>query len=549
MRPGVGLAGHPSVDAYGSWWFQWLTAKAVAGQASLVHAEMLFFPWGKELFSHTGANVVDALAILPVRWLLGPEAAWNALYIGAITTNGMAAGLGLLRLGRGRPAALAAAAATALHPYPLYELAQGRPTQAVLAPLIGCLLLVESALTRRHDKQHDRVLAGLALGLAGWTYWFSGLFGAIGVAALCLPRAGRGGLRTLAATGIVALIVAAPGAVPLLAHLGQGEVPGLLPLSEWWKGSLDLVNAQGDEVRVAVLALDGEAVFRGAHADRGRGIALGVSSLALAILAPGRWRLVAIAAVLLAVGPFVLESRNVVYLAAATAFPPLQRLYWPVRAASLLVVVGVIGASTFVERWRLPSSVAAAVLALPLGAELWVRNLAPLDSWRLPPAAAWRCLAGAGGANIDLPYGRDQLPLVHQTFTGLPMLNGMHEASSFLVPEDQRALRANNSYLRALLEAPRTPQRELPWSEADRAALAQLGYRWVTLRLDTLAQPGEPAPHHARAVRKRLTQLAGDPVLELDSVAVWAPWGASIDCSDAPPSARGNLTPTPVTGQ
>src|SRR5687767_8480568 len=134
------LAGAANVDAYGTWWFQWFVAEALAAGRSLARTDLLFFPWGKDIFAHTGSNVADAALVAPVRWLLGPAWAWNALYFAAIAGNAAAAGLALLFRGAGRAGALAGAAVAGLHPYVLYELGQGRPTQALLAPLLVALV-------------------------------------------------------------------------------------------------------------------------------------------------------------------------------------------------------------------------------------------------------------------------------------------------------------------------------------------------------------------------------------------------------------------------
>jgi len=518
----TGLAGRESVDAYGSWWFQWFVGTSLADGSPLSSTNLLFFPWGKDILTHTGANLVDALITVPVRWTLGDRAAWNALYLVAIVSNALAVGLWLLAYGPSRLGAFAATVLAGLHPYPLYELAEGRPAQALLAPMVVACLAADRAFRGGHAALPW--LAGVSLALAGWVYWYGGLFAAITIAVLAAFSPSRETARRLLTVGAVATLLSLPATLPLAQSLRAGEVPGLLPVDAWWRGDFALANAEGDVVRIATLSWDGQATFQGDHLGGGRGLVAGLGVVALCLAAPRRWAAAGLVAVAISLGPFIAEWRNPVYLSLASAFPPAQRLYWPVRAVAVLVPVAAVGAACAARRpWLL------AMLAVATGVEPFLRGALPLPAWSLPDRTPWLCLGGAPGALIDLPYGRDQLPLVHQTFHGLPMLNGMHERSRFLVPAGQRELRSQNTYLAALLAAPVNPAANPTWSEADREALGALGYRWVALRLEALAEVGGPI-HRARAARQRLDTLAGPASFEVSGVVVWAPWGGTTPC-------------------
>lgn len=524
VGPGAvaGLAGGEGVDAYGSWWFQWFVARTLADGGTLSATDLLFFPWGKDIFAHTGANLVDAALVAPARAALGGRTAWNLLYVLAIAGNAAAAGSCLLARGVGRAGAVAGALVVGLHPYPLYELAQGRPTQALLAPLVVACFAADQAF---RDARNDlAALSAVALAFAAWVYWFGGLFAGIAIAVLALSRPTPGTLARALAIAVGAALLTLPAVGPMLSDLHAGTVPGLLPVDRWSDGDFVLVNAEGDTVRLATLAWTGEAVFRGDAAERGRGLAVGVTTALLCLRAPGRWRVAALLLAVVAAGPFFGGWRNPLYLGMVALFPPAERLYWPVRAASLLLVPAALGAAALCGSWR-----SVVFLATVVTGEVVGRGVAPLGGWSLPAEAPWACLRGTSGAVIDLPYGRDQLPLVHQTMHGLPMLNGMHERSRFLVPPEQRALRDDNAYLRALLLAPVNPAARAAWTEADRVALGALGYRWVSLRLATLAEPGGPS-HRARDARARLDALAGGARFEREGVVVWAPWGGATAC-------------------
>jgi hypothetical protein len=131
-----------------------------------------------------------------------------------------------------------------------------------------------------------------------------------------------------------------------------------------------------------------------------------------------------------------------------------------------------------------------------------------------------------------LPYGADQEPLVWQTLHESPMLNGMAERSRSLVPAEQQAFRADNTWVSAVLYAPSNPRAERAWTEDDKAAAYDLGYRWVVLRRQELLEEGSRASKTGRlrdAVRA-LRPLLGAPVRETDAVLIFAPWGGLEAC-------------------
>lgn len=506
--------GMPAVDGLGSWWFQWWVARSVAAGEGLGHTDLLFWPWGKDVALHTGANYVDTLLIAPIRLLAGGLWAWNLLALLILVSNGVAAAA----LGRrgGRWGMVAATVIGCLHPYVLYELTRGRPTQAMLAPMLCCLLLAERAFA---EGGRGRLLgAGALLALSGWTYWFGGLFTAFAVGIL-----GFGQWRRLAGVAAVALLGVSP---MLLALLSGIQTPGMLPVESWWGDTASLVAAEGDRVRLNVLDLHGAAGFIGGDRWDVEGLALGASALFAALLAPWRWRIIALVGLVLAIGPFPGGLPNPVYVGLANLLPPVARLYWPVRAVALLVPVAAVGASR-----RLGPL--AAVLLLAEG--LWRTGLV-LPTWTPATPAPIAALATEEGAVLSLPYGRDQWALVHQTEHGRPLFNGMHERFRFLVPGEQRAFREENSFVAALLLAPQNPRAESAWTSEDAEAFRALGYRWVVLRLEPLTTRG-PNPQERRlAAIRRLESMLGPPRVADDEAVVWALEG---------PAAGGLVDPSP----
>lgn len=534
------MAGRETVDAYGTWWFQWWVAEAVSRGDSLARSDALFHPWGKDILTHTGGNLLDALLLIPLRILGGPAFAWNGLAATALFTNGLAAGIWAARssVPAGRAAGLLAVAFAVFNPFALHEIAMGRPTQAILAPLILALALGDASF-RGRLRWRDAVLAGALLALQGWFYWYAAGFGALALGVLAVGRPFGARLARLAAAGSVSLLLTAPVVLPLLAAVRTGEAPGLLPVDAWIASGPVFQNAEGGTIQLGTLGAWGVAGFLTDARWVPEGITLGVLGIAAALGAPRRWIAVAAVGLVVAVGPFPAGLANYAYLGLAKAFPPMERLYWPVRSVAILVPAGVMGIVWLMARvpeaWRVRVAMA---MTLALGAEAFGRGALPLGTWTPAVPRAAECLraaarsGGEGGAVITLPYGLDQQPLVLQTTHGRPMLNGMNERSPSLVPLEQRTLRLENTWIRAVLAAPEDPRAEPAWTEADREAVRALGYRWILLRADGMEETGgriDPKGRRRAAIR-RLTSLAGEPVYTGEDATIYAPWGGWPGC-------------------
>ena len=62
-EPWTRLAGEEFLDGMGTQWFYWYAGELLQGEP-LEHSQLLFFPYGKEVFLHTGGNLVDAFLAL-----------------------------------------------------------------------------------------------------------------------------------------------------------------------------------------------------------------------------------------------------------------------------------------------------------------------------------------------------------------------------------------------------------------------------------------------------------------------------------------------------
>lgn len=559
-----GFLGIDEVDHFGTQWFYGFVEDAVRHGKDLFWTDLLFFPYGKDIYRHTGANLLDAVAALPFRVLLGPVLGYNAFVLAGLLFNAWA----FHRLARDRVAdPFARGVATllfALSPYILYETAEGRPMQSILGLLP--LFLREAWRAAERPGWRAPVLGGVLLAVLGYWYWFYAFFAGLAAAALLGWTLL---LRYLVMAGIAVALVA-PVAVPLLlaSSAADSTVPGLLDTARWTWLHAPPITREGHEIALLVWQpLAGKSGFY-FQDERGEVLLahqlqpLWVSFLlvALWLWRPGpvaRGPILAMTAVLsvLALGPFVLLPTpgeadlaipNPLYIGAVHAVRFLRRLWWPGRAVAVLLPLGGLVVAAVVARLGegVPRRklVAAGILgALVLGQMLWSRT-APFPTWSARIPAGYRCLAaGAPGAVFELPYGWTQAHLYYQSVHGRPIFGGMLERNPVFQPPEHVTLREANTFVKALLEAyDKEPRTDV--SEVDAQALRDMGYRYVLLQKDALRVHVDGPTLGAAVTRTRLRQttarldsLLGTPVWNDARVALWGPWGDPSPCADAPP--------------
>ncbi len=568
------------VDAYGTQWFYWFVGHQLARGQGFGHTDLFFFPWGKDVFLHTGSNVLDALAALPLRALLGPVLGYNAFVLLGLAASGWAFYWLAGEFTRDRFVRGSAALLFALHPYLLTELTDGRPTQAIM---VFPLLFLRSAWrTGLRPGWRDAALAGLWLALAGYQYWYYALFGGLLALGLGLWRALRpppesGGRRQVlgrfALMAAVSVGLCLPVAGPLFWLSSQsGEVPGLLDTARWSLLASPPVTEDGQQVGLflwqPLRMSTGLLVTRGQEefflqGDRRTPLIL-LACLVLALYRPGRLHrgplLVMLGvATLLAMGPLVMLGEhalpNAAYIGLVKLGGPLRRLWWPSRAYAYIAVLSllaVVAALDQLRRWR-------SWLA-PLGALLcaasWVwtlqqAGLLPLPSWSARVPAGYRCLAsGAPGAVIELPYAWTQAHLYYQSVHGHPILGGMIEDNPSFTPDEAEALRQENSWLARLVATSTAGRPVTSWTEADKAAMGELGYAYLVLQKDAFLERALSSALEAvaraelRGLRKEVMALAGDAVYEDARLAIFAPWGAPAPCE--PGQVQGDQRPAGI---
>ncbi len=572
LRGAVGRAVGEGVDLPGTLWYHAWIADCVRHLRWPAWTPWFFHPDGKDLFAHTGANLLDALLAVPFLWALGSPDHVAPFVAVVLVGNALAVHALLRALGVDTPGAVAGGLVFLLAPSALAELDGGRITQVLL--WFWPLALRELWLDRVDPRPWRPVRAGVLVALQAWTYWFTGHFFAVvfGAPLLLLavvpslflgrgagpphgrlaaglrgraaspprlagavPRSARAGdsaspsgspatppalssrstpspgraLARLAFAGGVAALAVAPAVVPMLLRLAEGTVPI----------GAGLVHAAPD-------ALSPDAWWILAP-DRSQ---LHVPYLALAVFGAGLlgarrrlfWGLAALLGVLLVAGArlhFAFGAAPNPVWELASLLPGFERLLFPARAWSALALVGAVAVGEAVDRLGRAGWVGAAVAT----AALLVARGEPVRATPIEVPAYVAAVAAAPGPVLDLPFPCGQLVIHLQPLHGQPLLGGMAEHLAPLRPPAVDARLAADPGLRALVDA----GLGRAGGPVDPAGLAAAGARWVVLHEDVLRSPLAPAICLRGAVptpgapRRALERLLGPPTIDDVHAVAW----------------------------
>lgn len=548
FRLDEGFIGRYYVDAWGTQWFYWF-AELTVKRDTLLDGALFFYPWGKDVYSHTGGNVLDAILAVPLRELLGQVLGYNTFIFLVFGTNiwGMRRLCG--ELGAGSFAAWLAGVLFAFNPFLLTEIRDGRPTQAVM---VFALLFWQYWL-RAGRGWKPTVLAGLFLALTGITYWYYAILAAPAGLALALFDRGQGAFKARILAGVVAGVCVAPLALGMLT---QEEVPGLFDTTLWSATTWSPMTVDG--MPVGILAFDPLRRMSGFWIEDHDGTRLFTpewvsvlyiqAGLALAGLwfATPRVRRIGLCillpSLLISLGPEWMGVPNVPYLLAVKLVRVLQRLWWPARAL-VFVHIGLtilsIGLWERLAEWPRSRAVASLMVAVAWLADLKVATLAPMPAWSSAIPKVYECLAKdpERAPVFELPYAYTQAHLYYQTVHKHPIFGGMIEDNKIFTPEKQQVMRLENTFIKGLIDLADAKNTSRVISDEDKAAVGKLGYRWVVFDKMPYRNPpafpeARPRTHYSE-VRAALEANLGFPVFEDDSGAIWAPWGGRSPCGTA----------------
>ncbi len=534
------------VDLYGTIWFYWWIAHCLGGFLDPSWTDLFFHPLGKDIFSHTGNNFLDALFSVPFQWIFGSPAyqkwvVFSILVLNALSFRVLARGL------FSNPwAVFGATLAWELNPYGLFELTAGRPTQAFLffLPLAVHAFL---QLPQREGREGWCMAAacGVATALQAWTYWFMGWFMALLFAWLALVDLWRHPTRRslvlrYALAGGVCLLLVAPAAWQMSGLASTGAVPGLSA------GTFSLTQAPQALSNNVAATLHGYLLLETVGAPMFSHLSWGLPVLAFVLWGRDRARWAPALVILLAwaIGPvlpmgpgkdpLVLPH----YMAAYHALPFFDRLWFPYRLLSVAMLVASVMIGFVLERGlearRIPVHRAGWLVlawAVWTAAEQHRYRIYPFVTRDLTPPETVQWLADQEGAVLHLPFGVTHRSIVWQTVHELPMFGGMGENAPLLWPEGFKN-RLRNSFVRTLVRATRKPGAEVNYHPAQRAKLEEEGFRWVMLHRDLVElelprwtrdqrMTEEERIAGQQEVTRQLVEILGDPTAVENEIVTW----------------------------
>lgn len=433
-------------DAWQNIWNLWWVQQAVSRLQNPFHTSMLYYPDGTGLYLQT-LNITNGLLALPVTALIGPTAGYNTAAILAFALTGLGGYALALRVSGSPIAALIGGLALTFSPFHITKLWDGQLEMIALqwAPLY-VLFLLRAVEDRR---RRDALLAGMFLALIGYTSWYYFLFFAVfsalfaGVWLAAPPEGSRrwAMLRQLAIAGASGVILLLPILLPALQAVRGGpgdEGPdpfGYLKIIH----SADLVDFW---LPNALHPLWGPAVTRVGEQIHpyiaAWNIALGYLTLGLALLAgllrrgaSWRWWLVALAALLLSLGPVLqiggAQTGIPLPYALLAYVPGVDIAHRPshfiVITVVLLAPLVALGAAALLERIPLARRRAGALL---IGGLLLFELAPPIwPIFQSHPHPYYQQIARGAGALIDLPARLESSePLEAQLIHQMPMMGG-----------------------------------------------------------------------------------------------------------------------------
>lgn len=515
LEPSALALGHPEADTWNHVWGYAHVAQAWTG-GSLTHTNAM--GGGGSLWF---IDTPMATLLVPVTWVFGPIASYNLSIFINLSLAGYAS-WGLARhLSGSSSAALFTGVVCALSPYLLSQVHSGISESIG----VGCFALSTWAwvLWREQGSWQKAALAGLALGAAVLSSWYTGLF-----ALLLLPAAvwgmGRSHLRTLPIALVLFLALTLPTLIAFQSTLSAADALVLRDPARVWGA---LVGHNSVDILAWIwpsAAPDLEARFDEALRT---GVYLGWALLLPAALAAHqgfakRWIAAGLCVGILALGPFLCIAGGPALL------PNGQPIPLPFLALIELVpgLAPISHAFRFTAPLLLCLGIAAAFAVRTRPALLWLLPLWVLETSAartLPTAIApaqvpmiYATLPNDNLSVMDLPMSRQVLArsdlALFQLSHGHPIVYGLNDPTPV-------ALR-DKALVRHVLALERSPVASLApgvsaWSlVAGCRALAEQDVGYIVLHL-------QHTPAHLKAPMTQLLDTACGPHEVKDQALLW----------------------------
>ena len=508
--PGTG------VDLYGTVWFYGWIRQSVEQLFDPSFTNWFFYPDGKDIFAHTGNNLVDAYLSVPFQWLLG-----EYFIAPLITTFLMLNVIGLRWFLREMGIPLyfrwLLGVLWLLNPYVLSELAMGRPTQILLFPSLMAFVFANRML---NGEQRSWIGLGCMVALQGWCYWFYGYFLVLFLAVWWSILWFRRGIEwqtvlpRLMKAILVCFIFVAPAIWIMGRTISNEVVPGVgmeasyrlaeiyAQLPPWTRG-------------FQLFEPIGHPYFRSV---------LWGSCAAFALLSLARsqiWFMAAVGLLFCALGPVQLwgdvQILNPLYLYLVQTLPFLERLWFPYRAMAfvfigLVIHIAIVVRSRQLSHWQrvlLPTLIVLSGLF-----DAWYVHSLPLVHTELPKSSVEKCLKGP---TIQLPNGFVHPTMTWQIRDGVPYFGGMGENGLMFLPNGYKR-RMQNPFIRALKFTALNPNASAEYSPFDKERIIEAGFQYVLwdrslTEMELIKrQSTKEIPDRLFVVQRNLIEILGQPI-------------------------------------
>ncbi len=505
--------GHPGNDIWNHVWGYWWVATSLAHGAMPIRTDLLAWPNGGSLWF---IDFFNAIVTLPVQWIAGPVAAYNA----GIWLNLVLCGVGChalaYRVTESRAGALLAGVAYMTAPHLLAQVYNGISETVSAGWLPLALLTMREAV---HAPTARRgAIAGAVVAITAVANWYYGLFAGIVLLGLVVREAARGlGRRfrpsrlvppaeALAAGAVTAALLAAVPFGLFAQSMGAADAlvtrdPGFVWMTLVMHNMTDALTLvhPGKFYSPDLHELFGEDLIVVVYL----GAALWVPAIGLYFTRAARsaesWGMMLATFLLLSLGPFLYIGGEYVgvrggwlplpFLALFEWFPMFSRISHAYRfTVGSTLALCVLAA--FVVRTAPRYGLSPARVAIGIGVarvvEAWFFSPAifPLPISEVEVPAIYKMVTG--GAVIDLPVTMPVLArskvLVNQVVHGQPIPFGLNDPVPKLLHE--------NHYTHYIVALERRSTMFLPPDmpmvdlAAGKMGLVEMGCRWIVVHKD-----------------------------------------------------------------
>ena len=520
------LAAGSAGDVSGTIWTYTHAMRALSG-GPLLDAPGAFFPFG---LRHVAMyDLGDALLAAPLMAIAGVRVGYN-LFVGLLLMLNLLAGRALARAcDLDGMAAWCGGALLGAATYVQRELGEGRPSQALLAPM--ALALAGTLRVARGERSVGwLLLTGVTAAWTALTSWYYGAFLlGMGVVIVVAHARERPAYVRLAGVALLGAALVAPAVLTLAQD--YGDLPGVaraLP-----DGARATVLDRGEFGLYNALRVSNSPGFLFARPDNPIHNPLAWTVMVLAAAGAWRWRraaapwlMLAAAAYVLSLGPWLKVGHShypMPFLALYKNVPMFDRFWWPQRFEAVLTVAlvplvaaGVAALEARGTRW-------AAVLTLGVVFESMTLLKWVILPAQAPPAYEARLYTGLDGAVLTVPVmsgsdmGRHLLWL--QAHHGHPILAGLGENIPEHRPAGYTAFVEGNALLRGLHRVDAGEVGDITVMPDDVSQLLDAGFRWAVL--DPAVFGADGANPWMNTYARAFGALWGPPDRDVDGAVAW----------------------------